>query len=50
MVARVRKVFLGYAHLDDATWCRRRSDGMWYSGKKIAVQFFGKSPFQTLNL
>jgi splicing factor U2AF subunit len=45
VVAGVGKVFLEYAHIDDAAWCRRRMDGLWYGGKEIAAEFFPRSKF-----
>jgi hypothetical protein len=46
VVAGVGKVFLEFVHLDSATRCKRRLNGMlWYSGKEIAAQFFPHAKF-----
>nr|XP_051227733.1 splicing factor U2af small subunit A-like isoform X2 [Lolium perenne] len=45
VVAGVGKVFLEYAHVDDAAWCRRRMDGLRYGGKEIHAEFFPQSKF-----
>uniref|UniRef100_A0ACD5XVG6 Uncharacterized protein n=1 Tax=Avena sativa TaxID=4498 RepID=A0ACD5XVG6_AVESA len=45
VVAGVGKVFLEYAHLDNAVWCRKRLDGKWYKGKEIAATFFNHGRF-----
>ena len=45
VVAGAGKVFLEYAHLDDAAWCRRRLDGRRFRGRKIAATFFSQDRF-----
>ncbi|CAM0953034.1 unnamed protein product [Alopecurus aequalis] len=42
VVAGVGKVFLEYACIDDAAWCRRRLDGRPFRGKTMAATFFSQ--------